>query len=113
MSQTACCSSPFLRRTGQARHKIPKLRSSGMRALVSKTRTRISIVVVLVLTTAGFVGTGRAQKQSFTTIDPPGAVFTEADGISSNGEIVGNYSTAAGAHGFLLSNGVFKNIDVP
>ena len=39
---------------------------------------------------------------SFTTIDVPGAVRTEAYGINENGQIVGFYFDGARFHGFLL-----------
>jgi len=45
----------------------------------------------------------------------PGATSTEASGINPEGQIVGNYTDAAGTvHGFLLSRGTtFITIDVP
>jgi uncharacterized membrane protein len=56
----------------------------------------------------------------FTTIDPPGAVFTNPLGISEWGDIVGRFclTTPCQPHGpnvqgFLLSDGEFTTIDVP
>ena len=50
----------------------------------------------------------------FMTIDVPGAVFTNAQGINSLGDIVGIYVDAAGKrHGFELSDGDFISIDYP
>ncbi len=44
------------------------------------------------------------RKGGFTTIDPPGSVWTLASGINSEGEIVGFFVDANGMnHGFLLS----------
>ena len=38
---------------------------------------------------------------TFITIDVPGATSTEASGINARGQIVGNYTDAAGTlHGF-------------
>ncbi len=38
----------------------------------------------------------------FTTIDPPGSIFTQAIGINNRGQIVGDYQDANGVlHGFL------------
>ncbi len=64
---------------------------------------------------AVFIGTAMAQDQPvFTTIDFPGAVATQADGISPGGEIVGHYTDSAGKeHGFLFSDGQFTSIDYP
>jgi probable HAF family extracellular repeat protein len=50
----------------------------------------------------------------FTSIDYPGAVLTNAQGISPGGDIVGAYTDTSGKqHGFLLSNGNFTSIDFP
>ena len=50
----------------------------------------------------------------FITIDVPGAVLTNAQGINSWGDIVGIYVDAAGKqHGFELSDGDFISIDYP
>lgn len=49
----------------------------------------------------------------FTTIDVPGAAFTEAAGINPQGDIVGFYTAGTADHGFLLHEGTFTNIDVP
>src|SRR5262249_32767648 len=60
------------------------------------------------------------SKGAFTTIDPPGAVFTNPLGINSGGEIVGRFCTTLpcasdreNVHGFLLSDGEFTTIDIP
>ena len=58
--------------------------------------------------------TGRAQTLEFATIDFPGAVLTNAQGINDQGEIVGFYTDAAGrTHGFLRSGERFRSIDYP
>jgi probable HAF family extracellular repeat protein len=55
-----------------------------------------------------------AQTLVFTTIDFPGAVLTNAQGINDQGEIVGFYTDTAGrTHGFLQSGGHFRSIDFP
>jgi probable HAF family extracellular repeat protein len=60
--------------------------------------------------THGFLDTGG----SFTTIDVPGAVFTNAYGINDSGQIVGRFGDATGNfHGFLDTDGSFTTIDVP
>lgn len=51
---------------------------------------------------------------TYSTIDYPGSIGTQAEGINNNGDVVGGYSDAAGAgHGFLLSGGVYTPLDVP
>jgi uncharacterized membrane protein len=54
-------------------------------------------------------------KGKFTDIPgPAGATFSIANGINDRGDIVGVYIGADGAvHGFLLSGGKYRTIDVP
>jgi probable HAF family extracellular repeat protein len=55
-----------------------------------------------------------AGEPTFTTIDVPGAISTDAIDINSAGDIVGRYVSASGkTHGFLLSGSVFTSIDFP
>lgn len=50
----------------------------------------------------------------FSSIDYPGAVLTNAQGINPGGDIVGTYvDTFGNQHGFLLSNGTFTSLDYP
>jgi uncharacterized membrane protein len=66
------------------------------------------------------------EHVTFTTIDPPGTIFTIAAGINPQGDIVGRYydgsvcnlALACGAddghnHGFLLTGSEFTSIDFP
>lgn len=60
------------------------------------------------------------DKGVYTTFDAPGTEngFTYAQGINNRGQIVGSYSTVTTNllgpnHGFVLSDGVLKTIDVP
>jgi probable HAF family extracellular repeat protein len=51
---------------------------------------------------------------TFTTIDVPGALATNVDGINTNGDMVGGYSdSTSDGHGFLYSNGAFTLFDYP
>jgi len=52
---------------------------------------------------------------TFTTIDVPGAGYTEVFGVNSNGDMVGNYGTNTNidSHGFKYSNGTFSYYDYP
>jgi probable HAF family extracellular repeat protein len=44
----------------------------------------------------------------------PGSTYTRANGINASGQIVGDYSDAAGhGHGFLLDHGSYTTLDVP
>ena len=75
------------------------------------TRTAIAIACLVGLVTSG---AGAAQTLVFSTIDFPGAVSTNAQGINAQGEIVGGYTDTAGRiHGFLRSGGHFQSIDFP
>jgi uncharacterized membrane protein len=54
---------------------------------------------------------------SYTTLDPPGSVYTSASGINASGQIVGYYYQYSGAEnnirGFLLDQGSYTTLDVP
>ena len=55
-----------------------------------------------------------ALADTYTPIDFPGALTTDASGINSRGEIVGTYTDAGNVvHGFRLRHGVFSTIDYP
>ncbi|TMH64599.1 MAG: hypothetical protein E6H48_16955 [Betaproteobacteria bacterium] len=70
----------------------------------------IPILALAALTSAAPV----ALADTYTTIDFPGAVGTDPNGINSAGVIVGDYIDHAGAaHGFQLVDGVFTAIDYP
>jgi uncharacterized membrane protein len=66
---------------------------------------------------AGLSGRAQATLYSFTTIDVPGAIWTQVFGINDSGQIVGGYVASAvngqGFHGFLDTGGSFTTIDVP
>jgi uncharacterized membrane protein len=49
----------------------------------------------------------------FTSIDVPGALNTNAQGINPQGDVVGFYRDASKIHGFVLSEGVYTTIDYP
>jgi uncharacterized membrane protein len=50
---------------------------------------------------------------TWTTIDYPGALLTQACGINSAGDIVGIFNTGSGTQSFFLSGGVFTTIQYP
>src|SRR5229473_855981 len=52
-------------------------------------------------------------KETFTSIDFPGASSTVPFGINPRGDIVGHYVSAGVTHGFLLSGDEFTSIDFP
>jgi probable HAF family extracellular repeat protein len=80
-------------------------------------RKRSTIWIVLVscaLLVLGVRGTAQSLEFTFTSIDFPGALLTNAQGINSRGDIVGWYVDTAGKqHGFELSDGDFVSIDYP
>jgi probable HAF family extracellular repeat protein len=55
----------------------------------------------------------RSGPPTFTTIDVPGALFTDCVGINRFGDIVGHYIDATGSHGYLFHKGSFATIDFP
>lgn len=76
----------------------------------------VSVVTFCILEAGVLLAGARVPGPSFqfTSIDYPGAVATQADGINPGGEIVGHYTDSAGKeHGFLLRGGNFTSIDYP
>ncbi len=62
----------------------------------------------------GAISNAFGQGPTFTTIEFPGATLTNAFGINTRGDIVGNYVNAdKSEHGFLLSGGQYSTIDFP
>jgi probable HAF family extracellular repeat protein len=75
-------------------------------------------VILLVLVVANLAAQTPTKTASvtFTTVDFPGAAFSNVTGINSFGDMVGNYSaiyTGIDGHGFLYRNGLFTSIDYP
>src|SRR5215216_1409639 len=67
------------------------------------------LVAAVLVTTAHGAGT-----RVFTTVDVPGAVTTNVQGVNTQGDIVGTYVDAAGTqHGFLRSGDRYLTIDFP
>lgn len=50
---------------------------------------------------------------TYTQIDFPSSLMTQANGINRAGVIVGSYVDTAGGHGFMLQNGVYTTLDYP
>jgi uncharacterized membrane protein len=54
------------------------------------------------------------NTQTFTTLDPPGSIFSAAGGINNLGAVVGSYGTTAdGGLAFLSAGGHFKTLKFP
>lgn len=78
--------------------------------------TRIgSAIFVGVFVVAGLSRVnGKEGTFVFSTIDFPGAVLTNAQGINASGDVVGFYTDTAGTtHGFVMSGGGFQSVDYP
>lgn len=73
----------------------------------------LSSVAVLLFWAVSLKPLSSAQS-NFSSFDFPGAINTQATGITPSGDIVGRYTSPDGVlHGFRLSNGQFHSIDVP
>jgi probable HAF family extracellular repeat protein len=63
------------------------------------------------------VAAAHAASYTFTTIDVPNALATQAIGINNQGQVLGYYSLdndpSAFPHGFLYDKGRITTIDVP
>ena len=76
------------------------------------TGTSVATGVCLCALAMTVAGAGRVLV--FTTIDFPGAVLTNVQGINDLGELVGFYTDTAGkTHGFLRSGEQYRSIDFP
>ncbi len=75
----------------------------------------MNLKTIQILALVGFISVASAAfADTYTTIDFPGAIATDASGINSSGEIVGTYADGTGArHGFRLNDGAYATIDVP
>src|ERR1700676_2000236 len=63
---------------------------------------------------AAFAYASASAQSKVASFDFPGAINTQATGITPSGNIVGRYTSRDGVqHGFLLSDGKFRSIDVP
>lgn len=63
---------------------------------------------------AGQGGGSAGKALVFTTIDFPGSVLTNVQGVNAQGDIVGLYTDTSGrTHGFLRSGEQYRSIDFP
>ncbi|HEY4679091.1 MAG TPA: hypothetical protein VIJ01_18130 [Candidatus Angelobacter sp.] len=75
---------------------------------------KIDLVVFAVTLAFGSASAAAQTTFTFTQLDPPGSISTEADLINSQGQIIGFFFDAAGRqHGWLFQNGAFTQIDFP
>jgi len=71
-------------------------------------------VVIALILALGALGNAYAVGYSYTSLDYPGASYTQAFGINDGGTIVGVYKDASGLnHGFSLSGGTYTPINYP
>lgn len=72
------------------------------------------IAATLVLACAAAATARAATTLVFTTLDFPGAVLTNVQGINASGDTVGFYTDTGGRqHGFLRSGDQYRSIDFP
>jgi uncharacterized membrane protein len=70
--------------------------------------------IQLILSGALMATAAVALAETYTPINFPGAIVTDASGINSAGEIVGTYTDASNlVHGFRLDQSGFSTIDYP
>ncbi len=75
--------------------------------------TRLLLGMAALVLFLGVTGQAKADYL-FTTLDPVGSIRTEAQGINTNGDIVGFYEDAKhNVHGFLRIGGEYEIFDVP
>ena len=70
--------------------------------------------VSLALLTLAGAALAAPPAPTYTTLDVPKAILTEANGINDQAQVVGSYYDAAGnQHGFLEANGAYYTGDIP
>jgi len=75
---------------------------------------RTSQILILTAALTMLAGEARADLYTFTTINVPGAAWTNVNGINDAGQIVGTYQDASfNFHGFLGVGGVLTTVDQP
>ena len=78
-----------------------------------KARRIYSMIFAVALAFGGASAIGQVTF-TFTQLDPPGSISTEADDINSQGQIIGFFFDEAGRqHGWLFQSGAFTQIDFP
>lgn len=70
-------------------------------------------LIAAVFLIAGLSSSAYATQYEFTTIEVPGALWTNANGINNLGHIVGTYSDGSSSHGFLYDGTGYLTIDYP
>src|SRR4051794_29265388 len=99
-----------LYRIGDINHGVERLRQRTYRGRRSrpmlKNMPKLGAVLIAATLVTGAVAAQNAAF-TFTTINVPGAIQTNANGINSRGQIVGFYTDASSGrqHGFLDDNG--------
>src|SRR5271157_517518 len=79
-----------------------------------KSMKRTSQILILTAALTMLAGEARADLYTFTTINVPGAAWTNVNGINDAGQIVGSYQDASfNFHGFLGVGGVLTTVDQP
>ena len=78
-------------------------------------RTHLAVLAfVLVNMALANIPAGAQTTFTFTQLDVPGSVSTEADGINAQGQIIGFFVDSAGKqHGFLHQDATFTQLDFP
>src|SRR5208282_155400 len=82
-----------------------------------KSMKRTSQILILTAALTMLAGEARADLYTFTTINVPGAAWTNVNGINDAGQIVGWGSPTPGVQasggGFLDVGGVFTTVSLP
>jgi probable HAF family extracellular repeat protein len=90
-------------------YSLPFLTQSGEFPMAARSRRYFCHVLYFLVACASLA----VAQGTYTQIDFPSALMSEATGINRAGLIVGIYADDIGGHGFLLHNGIYTTIDYP
>jgi hypothetical protein len=90
-------------------YSLPFLTQSGEFPMAARSRRYFCHVLYFLVACASLA----VAQGTYTQIDFPSALMSEATGINRAGPIVGIYADDIGGHGYLLHNGIYTTIDYP
>ena len=77
-------------------------------------RGRLIVMTAVLLLAGAAAASAQPGAYTYTKVNVPGSVFTEASAINNAGQVAGTYQDTTGrTHGFLYNGTTYTNIDYP